>query len=135
MWEVVTSFGHRARDVRDESDARHIVHSLGLATLIAPGRKAIADNRGQRFVAEIRQNGLPRRYLACTHGGRKQRRRVMLPGQDTRFQAPILLVLPGRPSLELMVMSTGGHLDRDPGQAMWDRYAERRDACHDKQHD
>jgi hypothetical protein len=37
MWEVVTSQGHRVRDIRHQSDARHIVHSLGLTTLIAPG--------------------------------------------------------------------------------------------------
>jgi hypothetical protein len=53
MWEVVASHGHRVRDIRHESDARHIVHSLGLTTLIAPGRYVIADNRGQRVVAEI----------------------------------------------------------------------------------
>jgi hypothetical protein len=55
MWEVVTSLGHRARDIRLESDARHTLRSLGLTTLIAPGRYLVADNRGQRFVAEIRQ--------------------------------------------------------------------------------
>lgn len=54
MWEVVTSQGHRARDIQHESDAALAVHSLGLTTLIAPGRYLVSDNRGQRFVAEIR---------------------------------------------------------------------------------
>jgi hypothetical protein len=53
MWELLTSNGHRARDIRNESDARHSVCSLGLATLIAPGRYSVIDNRGHRFVAEI----------------------------------------------------------------------------------
>ncbi len=53
MWEVVTSHGHCVRDIPHESDARHIVHSRGLTTLIAAGRYVIADNRGERFVAEI----------------------------------------------------------------------------------
>ncbi len=55
MWEVVTSNGHRVRDIRNESDARHSVRSLGLATLISPGRYSVVDNRGHRFVAEIHQ--------------------------------------------------------------------------------
>jgi hypothetical protein len=53
MWELVTSNGHRVRDIRNESDARHSVCSLGLATLIAPGRYLVIDNRGHRFAAEI----------------------------------------------------------------------------------
>jgi hypothetical protein len=53
MWEVITSQGHRARDIQHESDAFHAVHSLGLTTLIAPYRYLVSDNRGQRFVAEI----------------------------------------------------------------------------------
>ena len=53
MWEVITSQGHRARDIQHESDAMRAVHSLGLTTLIAPGRYLVSDYRGQRFVAEI----------------------------------------------------------------------------------
>jgi hypothetical protein len=53
MWEVVTSHGHRARDIRHESDAQETVYSLGITTLIAPGRYLVADNRGDQFVAEI----------------------------------------------------------------------------------
>ena len=53
MWEVITSQGHRARDIQHESDATRAVHSLGLTTLIAPGRYLVSDYRGQRFVAEI----------------------------------------------------------------------------------
>ena len=54
MWEVVTSHGHRVRDIWQKSDVLHAVHSLGLTTLIALGRYLVADNRGERFVAEIR---------------------------------------------------------------------------------
>ena len=36
MWEVITSQGHRAREIQHESDALRAVHSLGLTTLIAP---------------------------------------------------------------------------------------------------
>jgi hypothetical protein len=39
MWERLTSNGHRARDIRNESEARHSVCSLGLATLI-PSRSS-----------------------------------------------------------------------------------------------
>jgi hypothetical protein len=53
MWEIITSQGHRARDIQHESDALRIVHSLGLTTLIAPYRYLVADLRGQRFVAEV----------------------------------------------------------------------------------
>lgn len=53
MWEVVTSQGHRARGIQHESDAHDTVYSLGLATLVAPGRYLVADNRGERFVAEV----------------------------------------------------------------------------------
>jgi hypothetical protein len=47
MWEVITSQGHRARDIQHESDALHVVHSLGLTTLIAPYRYLVSDYRGQ----------------------------------------------------------------------------------------
>lgn len=53
MWEVITSQGHRARDIQHESDALRAVHSLGLTTLIAPYRYLVSDHRGRRFVAEI----------------------------------------------------------------------------------
>jgi hypothetical protein len=53
MWEIITSQGHRARDIQHESDALRAVHSLGLTTLIAPHRYQVADRRGHRFVAEI----------------------------------------------------------------------------------
>jgi hypothetical protein len=53
MWEVITSHGQRARDIQHEADAMRAVHSLGLTTLIAPGRYLVSDYRGQRFVAEI----------------------------------------------------------------------------------
>ena len=53
MWEIITSQGHRARDIQHESDALRTVHSLGLTTLIAPYRYLVDDHRGDRFVAEI----------------------------------------------------------------------------------
>jgi hypothetical protein len=53
MWEIITSQGHRARDFRQESDAMRAVQSLGLTTLIAPGRYSVSDYRGRRFVVEI----------------------------------------------------------------------------------
>ncbi len=36
MWEIITSQGHRARDIQHESDATRAVHSLGLTTLMPP---------------------------------------------------------------------------------------------------
>lgn len=53
MWEVITSQGHRARDIQHESDALRAVHSLGLTTLIAPYRYLVSDHRGRRVVAEV----------------------------------------------------------------------------------
>jgi hypothetical protein len=53
MWEVITSQGHRARDIQHESDALRAVHSLGITTLIAPYRYLVSDRRGQSYVAEI----------------------------------------------------------------------------------
>ena len=61
MWEVITSQGHRARDIQHESDAMRTIHALGITTLIAPGRYLVSDRRGHRFVAEIhRQPTVPR---------------------------------------------------------------------------
>jgi hypothetical protein len=53
MWEVITSHGHRVRDIQHECDALRAVHSLGVTTLIAPYRYLVSDLRGQRFVAEV----------------------------------------------------------------------------------
>ena len=53
MWEVITSRGHRVRDIQHESDAMRAVHALGLTTLIPPYRYLVSDHRGQRFVAEV----------------------------------------------------------------------------------
>jgi hypothetical protein len=53
MWEVITSQGHRARDIQHESEALRAISSLGITTLIAPGRYLVSDCRGQRFVAEM----------------------------------------------------------------------------------
>lgn len=61
MWEVITSQGHRARDITHESEAMRTVHALGITTLIAPGRYLVSDHWGRRFVAEIhRQPTAPR---------------------------------------------------------------------------
>jgi hypothetical protein len=59
MWEVITSQGHRARDIQHESDAFRAVHSLGVTTLIAPYRYLVSDHRGQRVVAEIHRQPAP----------------------------------------------------------------------------
>jgi hypothetical protein len=59
MWEVITSQGHRARDIQHESDAFRAVHSLGVTTLIAPYRYLVSDHRGQRIVAEIHRQPTP----------------------------------------------------------------------------
>ena len=53
MWEVITSHGHRVRDIQHESDAMRAVHALGLTTLVTPYRYLVSDHRGQRFVAEV----------------------------------------------------------------------------------
>ena len=66
MWEVITSQGHRARDIAHESDAMRTVHALGITTLIAPGRYLVSDHRGQRFFAEIHRQPT-RRALGPTY--------------------------------------------------------------------
>ncbi|MDT5160644.1 MAG: hypothetical protein QOC90_954 [Mycobacterium sp.] len=53
MWEVITSHGHRVRDIQHEFDAMRAVHALGLTSLIAPYRYLVSDHRGQHFVAEV----------------------------------------------------------------------------------
>ena len=65
MWEVITSQGHRARDIQHESDALRAVHSLGLTTLIAPYRYLVSDHRGRRFVIS-RAPGAVSRFSATT---------------------------------------------------------------------
>jgi hypothetical protein len=60
MWEVITSQGDRARNIQHESEATRTVHSLGMTTLIAPGKYLVSDYRGRRFIAEIhRQATVP----------------------------------------------------------------------------
>ena len=53
MWKSLPrkDIGHATFNAK--SDAMRPVHSLGLTTLIAPGRYLVSDYRGQRFVAEI----------------------------------------------------------------------------------
>ena len=69
MWEVITSLGHRARDIQHECDALRAVHSLGLTTLVAPYRYLVSDVQGRRFVAEVHRQptGTPVRpsLLSC----------------------------------------------------------------------
>ena len=66
MWEVITSQGHRARDIAHESDAMRTVHALGITTLIAPGRYWFpiigASVSLRRFIANR-----PRRALGPTY--------------------------------------------------------------------
>jgi hypothetical protein len=56
MWEVVTSHGHRVLGIQHESDARRVLHNLGITTMITQFRYSVTDNRGQQFVAEIRHH-------------------------------------------------------------------------------
>ena len=68
MWEIITSQGHRARDIQHESDAFRAVHSLGLTTLIAPYRYWLpiigATDSSQRFIANRQQRRSARRCRA-----------------------------------------------------------------------
>ena len=61
MWEVITSQGHRVRDIAHEADAMRTVHGLGLTTLIAPYRYLVSDYRGRRFLAEVHRQATPTR--------------------------------------------------------------------------
>jgi hypothetical protein len=55
MWTLVTSDGLRLADIRSEEDARRTVHGMGITQLRGPYSWDVVDNRGHRFVAEIRR--------------------------------------------------------------------------------
>jgi hypothetical protein len=54
MWTVTTSDGQRVPDIHSETDARRIVHTLGITQLRGPYSWDIVDSQGRLFVAEIR---------------------------------------------------------------------------------
>ena len=54
MWALTTSDGRRVADIHSETDARRIVHMLGVTQLRGPYSWDIVDNQGRLFVAEIR---------------------------------------------------------------------------------
>jgi hypothetical protein len=54
MWILVTSDGRRVADICSESDARRVVHTLGITQLRGPYSWDVVDNHGHRFVAEIK---------------------------------------------------------------------------------
>ena len=54
MWTLTTSNGRRLADIRLKSDARRIVHKLGVTQLRGPYSWDVVDNQGRLFVAEIR---------------------------------------------------------------------------------
>jgi hypothetical protein len=53
MWTLITSDGRRVADIRSETDARRIVHALGVTQLRGPYSWDVVDNQGHGFVAEI----------------------------------------------------------------------------------
>jgi len=61
MWILITSDGQRLADIRSEEDARRTVHAMGITQLRGPHSWDVVDNRGHRFVAEIRRRIAPSR--------------------------------------------------------------------------
>jgi hypothetical protein len=55
MWRLTTSDGRRVANIRSETDARRIVHTLGLTELRGPYSWDVVDSQGRRFVAEIKR--------------------------------------------------------------------------------
>jgi hypothetical protein len=53
MWTLITSDGRRIGDIGSESDARRIVHTLGITQLRGPYSWDVVDNQGHCFVAQI----------------------------------------------------------------------------------
>jgi hypothetical protein len=54
MWTLTTSDGQRVADIRSETGARRIVHTLGITQLRGPFSWDVVDSQGRLFVAEIR---------------------------------------------------------------------------------
>ena len=53
VWTLTTSDGRRIIDIRSETEARRIVHTLGTRQLRGPYSWNVVDNHGRLFVAEI----------------------------------------------------------------------------------
>jgi hypothetical protein len=54
MWTLTTSDGQRVADIHSETDARRVVHALGITQLRGPYSWDVVDNQGRWFVAAIR---------------------------------------------------------------------------------
>jgi hypothetical protein len=54
MWTLTTSDGRRVADIRCETDARRLVHTLGTTQLRGPHSWDVIGSQGQMFVAQIR---------------------------------------------------------------------------------
>ena len=55
MWTLITTKGQRVDGIRREEDARYAVQTLGITEAIGPYSWQVLDNRGERFVAELRK--------------------------------------------------------------------------------
>jgi len=55
MWTLITTKGQRVDGIRREEDARYAVQTLGITEAISPYSWQVLDNRGERFVAELRK--------------------------------------------------------------------------------
>jgi hypothetical protein len=54
MWTLTTSDGQWVADIRSETDARRLVHRLGVTQLRGPFSWDVVDSQGRLFVAEMR---------------------------------------------------------------------------------
>ena len=56
MWAVITSLGQRVDGITHEHTALRTLHSMGMATRLAPYRYLVTNNRGESFHAEIHRS-------------------------------------------------------------------------------
>jgi hypothetical protein len=61
MWTLITSDGRRLANIGSEEVARRTVHTLGTTQLRGPFSWEVVDDKGRRFVAEIRHRTGARR--------------------------------------------------------------------------
>jgi hypothetical protein len=54
MWTLITSDGRRLPNIGSEEEARRTVHTLGITQLRGPFSWDVVDDKGCRFVAEIK---------------------------------------------------------------------------------
>ena len=54
MWTLITSDGRLLANIGSEEEARRTVHTLGTTQLRGPFSWDVVDDRGSRFVAEIK---------------------------------------------------------------------------------